>query len=81
MGSIPSNYAPFTGKGILVMPYTSNMIKKNSKESLTTIFVQSLFISIFYLTQNCGHHDDTVTDSHLQSQARMDVLQFKRDPP
>ena len=77
MGSIPSNYAPFTKKGILVMPYISLTIKKNSKESLTTIFVQQLLIYIFYLTENCGHQDDTVTDSHTQSQARIGVLVYR----
>ena len=77
MCSIPSNYAPFTKKGILVMPYISLMIKKNSKESLTTIFVQKLFIYIFNLTENCGCHDDTVTDSHRQSQVRIGVLVYR----
>ena len=77
MGSISSNYAPFMKKGILVMPYLSLMIKKNSKEPLTTIFVQSLFIYIFYLTENCGCHDDTVTDSHTQSQVRIGVLVYR----
>ena len=77
MGSIPSKYAPFTKKGILVMPYRSLMIKKNSKESLTTIFVQLLFVYIFYLTENCGHHNDTVTDSHIQSQVRIGVLVYR----
>ena len=48
------------------MPSMSLMIKKNSKESLTTIFVQLLFIYIYYLTDNCGCHDDTVTNSHKQ---------------
>ena len=59
------------------MPYISLTIKKNSKESLTTIFVQLLFICIFYLTENCGHHDDKVTDSHIQSQARIGVLVYR----
>ena len=79
MGSIPSNYAPFMEKGILGMPYISQMIKKNSKESLTTIFVQQLFIyrSIYYLTGNCGCQDDIVTDSHTQSQARIGVLVYR----
>ena len=66
MGFIPSKYAPLTEKGTLVMPYISLMIKKNSKESLTTIFVQHMFIYIFHLTENCGHHNDTVTNSHKQ---------------
>ena len=43
------------------MPYISLTIKKNSKESLTTIFVWQLFIYIFHLTENCGCHDVTVT--------------------
>ena len=77
MGSIPSNYAPFMKKGILVLPYIRLMIKKNSKESPTTIFVQKLFIYIFYLSENCGHHDDTVTDSHIQSQVRIGVLVYR----
>ena len=77
MGSISSNDAPFTKKGILVMPYISLMIKKNSKEPLTTIFVQLLFIYIFYLIENCGHHDNTVTDSHTQSQVRIVVLVYR----
>ena len=38
MGFIRSNYASFTRKGILVMPYISLTTRKNSKESLTTIF-------------------------------------------
>ena len=77
MGSIPSNYAPFMKKGILVMPYISLTMKKNSKESLTIIFVQELFIYILYLTENCGHHNDTVTDSHTQSQARIGVIVYR----
>ena len=48
------------------MPYISLTIKKNSKESLTTIFVQKLFICIFHLTENCGHHDDIVINSDKQ---------------
>ena len=35
---IHSNYASFTKKGILNMPYISLMTRKNPKESLTTIF-------------------------------------------
>ena len=38
MGFIHSNYASFTKKGILIMPFISLTNKKNSKESLTTIF-------------------------------------------
>ena len=39
----------------------------------------NLFIyrSIFYLIENCGHHNDTVTDSHTQSQMRIDVLVYR----
>ena len=66
MGFIPSKYASFTKKGTLVMPYISLTIKMNSKESLTTILVQLLFIFIFYLTENCGCHNGTVTNSHKQ---------------
>ena len=58
------------------MPYISLTIKKNSKESLTTIFVQELFIYKLYLKGNCGWHNDTVTDSHTQSQARIGVLVY-----
>ena len=39
MGFIHTNYVSFTRKGILIMPYISLMNKKNSKESLTTIFM------------------------------------------
>ena len=38
MGFFHSNYASFTKKRNLVMPYISLTNKKNSKESLTTIF-------------------------------------------
>ena len=55
---------PFTTKGILVIPYISLMIKKNSKESLTTIFVQQLFIYILYFFVDIMN--DTVINSHKQ---------------
>ena len=38
MGFIHTNYASFMRKGILIMPYISLTNKKNSKESLTTVF-------------------------------------------
>ena len=66
MGFIPSKYASFMKKGILVVPSMSLMIKKNSKESLTTIFIQKLFICIFYWTENCVRHEETVINSHKQ---------------
>ena len=37
-GAHSTNYASFMRKGILIMPYISLTTKKNSKESLTTIF-------------------------------------------
>ena len=64
MGSIHSNYGPFTEKGILVMPYISLTIKKNSKESLTTIFCTVIIYLYISFNRKCGRHDDTVTDSH-----------------
>ena len=77
MGSIHSNYAPFTKKGILVMPYISLTIKKNSKESLTTIFCTVTVYLNNHLTENCGCHGDMVTDSHNQSQVRNGVLVYR----
>ena len=73
MGLIHTNYAPFTRKGILIMPYIGLTNKKNSKESLTTIFCTV----IIHLTENYGCHDDTVTDIHRQSQARNGVLVYR----
>ena len=32
---------------------------------------------MFYLTENCGCHEVMVTDSHRQSQARMDILVYR----
>ena len=32
---------------------------------------------MFYLTENCGCHKVMVTDSHRQSQARMDILVYR----
>ena len=29
------------------------------------------------ILENCGRHDDTVTDSHIQSQARIGVLVYR----
>ena len=51
--------------------------KKNSKESLTTIFCTVIIYLYIYLTENCGCHDDTVTDIHRQSQARNGVLVYR----
>ena len=67
MGYIHSNYSSFMRKGILIMPYISVMTKKNSNESLKSIY-------IFHLTDNCGCHSDMVTDIHRWSQARIGVL-------
>ena len=48
------------------MPYISLSIKKNSKESLTTLSC-TVFVSLYmYLTEDCRCHDDTVTNSHKQ---------------
>ena len=77
MGSISSNYALFTRKGILVMPYISLMIKKNSKESLTIIFCTVIIYLYIYFTEKCGCHDDMVTDSHNQSQVRIGILVYR----
>ena len=78
MGFIHSNYASFTRKGILVMPYISLMTRKNSKESLTTIFCTvTIHLYIFHLTENYGCHSDMVTDIHRQSQARNGVLVYR----
>ena len=78
MGFFHSNYASFTRKGILIMPYISLTNKKNSNESLTTIyFVQLPFIYIFRLTENYGCRTDMVTDIHRQSQARNGVLVYR----
>ena len=77
MGFIHPNYASFTRKGILVMPYLSLTTKKNSKESLTTIFCTATIFYIFHLTENYGCHDDMVTDIHKQSQARNGVLVYR----
>ena len=77
MGYIHSNYASFTREGILIMPYISLMTKKNSKESLTTIFCTVIFYLYIHLTENCGCHSDTVADIHRQSQARIGVLVYR----
>ena len=67
MGSIPSNYALFMKKGTLVMHYITFMIKKNSKESLTTIFCTVIVYLYILFTEKSVCHDDTDTDSHRQS--------------
>ena len=78
MGLIHPNYAPFTRKGSLVMPYISLTTRKNSKKSLTTIFFTvTIYIYIFHLTENYGCHDDTVTDIHRQSQVRNGALVYR----
>ena len=59
------------------MPYISLMTKKNSKESLTTIFCTVIIYLYIHLTDNCGCHDDMVTDIHRQSQARIGVLVYR----
>ena len=60
------------------MPYISLTNKKNSKESLTTIFCTVIIhLYIFDLTENCGCHDDMVTDIHRQSQARKGVFVYR----
>ena len=76
MGFIHSNYASFTRKGILIMPYISLTNKKNSKESLTTIFC-TVTIHLYISTEKYGCHDDTVTDIHRQSQMRNGVLVYR----
>ena len=76
MGSIHSNYASLMRKGILIMPYVSFTTRKYSKESLTTIFC-TVIIYLYISTENCGCHDDTVTDIHRQSQARNGVLVYR----
>ena len=78
MGFIHTNYAPFTRKGILIVPYISLTNKKNSKESLTTIFC-TVIIHLYssFNRKNYGCHDDTVTDIHRQSQARNGVLVYR----
>ena len=49
MGLIHPYYASFTRKGILVMPYISLMTRKNSKESLTTIFcTETIYLYISF---------------------------------
>ena len=68
MGLIHPNYASFTKKGILIMPYISLLTKKNSKESLTTIFctvTTYLYISFnrkLWMSRCHGQrHSQTVT--------------------
>ena len=68
MGFIHSNYASFMRKVILIMPYISLMNKKNSKESLTSIFCTvtiHLYISFnrrLWMSQRHDHrHSQTVT--------------------
>ena len=77
MGSIHSNYASFTRKGILIMPYLSLTTRKNSKESLTTIFCTVTIYLYIFLTENFGCHSDTVMDIHRQSQVRNGVLVYR----
>ena len=77
MGFIHINYDSFMKKGILVMPYISLMTKRNSKESLTTIFCKVTFYLYIHLTENYGCHDDMVTDIHRQSQARNGILVYR----
>ena len=50
------------------MPETESCVTQNQTGFVLSslIFVQYLFIYIFYLTENCGCHDDTVTNSHKQ---------------
>ena len=68
MGFFHSNYTPFTKKKDLVMPYISLTNKKNSKESLTTIFctvIIHLYISFnrkLWMSRCHSHrHSQTVT--------------------
>ena len=76
MGFIHSNYASFTRKGILIMPYISLMNKKNSKESLTTIFCTvTIHLYISFNRKLC--HGDMVTDIHRQSQVRNGILVYR----
>ena len=77
MGFIHSNYASFMRKGILIMPYISLINRKNSKESLTTIFCTITIHLYISLTENYGCHDDTVTDIHRQSQVRNGILVYR----
>ena len=76
MGSIPSNYAPFMKKN-----YSYALHKSHDQEELQGIthhYICTVIVFyIFYLTENCGRHDDTVTDSHIQSQARIGVLVYR----
>ena len=74
MGFNHSNYASFTRKGILNMPFISLMNKKNSKESLTTIIctvTMYLYISFnqkLWMSQRHGHrHPQTVTSEKWRS--------------
>ena len=55
------------------MPYISLTNKKNSKESLTTIFCTVITHLYTSFNENYGCHDDTVTDIHRQSQMRNGV--------
>ena len=32
---------------------------------------------MLYLAENCGHHDDSVTDSHIQSQVTIGILVYR----
>ena len=60
------------------MPYISLTSKKNSKESLTTIFCTVIIhLYIFHLPENYGCHYDMVTDIHRESQARNGVLVYR----
>ena len=54
-------------KEIQVMPFISLTIKKNSKESLTSILCTEIVYLYILFTENCIHHDGTVMDSHGQS--------------
>ena len=64
-------------KELLIMPYISLTTRKNSKESLTTIFCTVIIFYMFHLTENYGCHSDMVTDIHRQSQAKIGVLVYR----
>ena len=77
MGYIHSNYASFTKKGIIIMPYISLMTKKNSNKSLTTLFCTVIIYLYISFNRQIGCHSDTVTDIHRWSQARIGILLYR----
>ena len=74
MGFIHSNYASITRKGILIMPYLSLTTRKNSKESLTTIFCT---VTIYlYISFKQKIMDVTVTWSQTSSDSHKREMVF-----